>query len=154
MSKSTVIAIMCVVCSVMVSCTVSQNTTFKPVEKSVVLLGDTPPTRPFSPGIIAGNMFFCSGMIGRDAETQTYGQSIEEQTAIALDNLKTVIENAGFRMENVVKATVYLTDMDYYTGMNEVYGTYFPENPPARATVGVSELVGEALVEISCMAIK
>ncbi len=154
MYKSATIIIICALCSVFAFCTVSENVDILSAEKKVILLGDTPPAAPYSPGIVVGNMLFCSGMVGRKLETQSYGHGIEEQTTIALDNLNSVIVNAGFSMENVVKATVYLTDMDNYSGMNEVYRTYFQKNPPARATVGVMELVGEALVEISCIAIK
>ncbi len=154
MYKSAIIVLICVLCCILAFCTVSENVVILSAEKKVILLGDTPPATPYSPRTVVGNMLFCSGMVGRKLETQTYGHGIEGQTTIALDNLNSVIENAVFSMENVVKATVYLTDIDNYSGMNEVYRTYFQENPPARATVGVMELVGEALVKISCIAIK
>lgn len=114
---------------------------------------------PYSPIRQSGNMFFISGQVGVDPETKQAGKTVEEQTSQALSNLAAVLASADLEMDNVVKTTVYLTHMDNYAAMNDVYTGYFNLPRPARAAVGVKELprVGgdtPILVEIEAVAIK
>ena len=109
---------------------------------------------PFSPAIQVGNWLFLSGNIGIDPTTGKLVEGIEAQTKQVLENLGALLKEAGMSYENVVKGTVYLTDIKDYDALNKVYKEYFPSERPARAVVEVSELVLGAKVEISMIAIK
>lgn len=110
---------------------------------------------PYSQGIKVGNLLFLSGQISIDPKTnQMSSGSIEEQTKQALENLDAVLRAEGMSMENVVNTTVFLKDVNDFGKMNVVYGTFFKDKPPARATVQVARLPRDALVEISAIAIK
>ncbi|MDQ3941205.1 MAG: Rid family detoxifying hydrolase, partial [Actinomycetota bacterium] len=94
---------------------------------------------PYSQAIKDGGLVFCSGQVALDASSgELTGTTVSEQTRRALDNLSAVLLAAGTDLDRVVKVTAYLTDMDDFPEFNEVYGTYFANDPPARATVGVS----------------
>ncbi|MCP4725073.1 MAG: RidA family protein [bacterium] len=122
--------------------------------KRVVNVGTTVAGAPYSPGIIAGNTFYCAGKLGFDPETGEVAEGIENQTKFALEAIKEVLNAGGYEMSDVVMANVYLTNTDDYAGMNNVYKTFFPEDPPARVTVTVADLVRGASIEISCIAVK
>ena len=86
---------------------------------------------PFSAAVRVGNLLFLSGQVGmRDGKV---GQGIEEQTRIALENIRDVLAQAGCTLEDVVKVTVFLTDMSLWPAMNEVYRAYFPKDPPSAS---------------------
>lgn len=109
---------------------------------------------PYSQAVKVGNMVFCSGQIPIDPETGVFVSSeIGEQTEQVLKNLSAVLEAAGTNLDNVVKTTVFLLDMNEFAAMNEVYGKYFSENSPARATVQAARLPRDARVEIECIAL-
>jgi 2-iminobutanoate/2-iminopropanoate deaminase len=108
---------------------------------------------PYSQGIKAKGFLFISGQIGLDAETGELSSSeIRGQTRQVLENIKAILEEAGSDLDRVVKSTVYLTDLNEFSSFNEAYLTYFPAEPPARATVEVSKLPLEAKVEIEVIA--
>jgi 2-iminobutanoate/2-iminopropanoate deaminase len=111
------------------------------------------PLGPYSQAIKVGPLLFCSGQLGLDAAGNKVGSSVSKETEQALENLKAVIEAAGARMDQVVKTTVFLTDMDDFKFMNQVYEKYFPETPPARSTVGVVKLPKSAKVEIEAIVV-
>jgi 2-iminobutanoate/2-iminopropanoate deaminase len=108
---------------------------------------------PYSQAVICNGFAFLSGQIPLDAGT---GQLIEgdivAQTERVLENLKAVLEACGSSLARVVKTTVFLKDMGEFPTMNEVYARYFPENPPARATVEAARLPRDVRVEIECIA--
>jgi len=108
---------------------------------------------PYNQGIVAGGFLFTSGQLPIHPETGIVPPSIEEQTVQVLNNLKAIVEAAGCSMENVVKCTVYLQSMDDFAVMNKIYATYFEGVAPARATVEVSKMAKNALVEIDAIAI-
>jgi 2-iminobutanoate/2-iminopropanoate deaminase len=108
---------------------------------------------PYNQGIVAGGLLYTSGQLPINPVTGLVPSSIEEQTVQVLDNLKAIIEAAGSSMEKVLKCTVYIVDFNDFAVMNNIYSTYFPTNPPARATVGISKLAKNALVEIDAIAI-
>lgn len=109
---------------------------------------------PYSQAIKAGNMVFCSGQIPIDPATGEFvSEVVAEQTDQVLKNLSEVLKAAGSNLESVVKTTVFLADMNDFTEMNEVYGRYFSENKPARATVQAARLPRDAKVEIDCIAL-
>ena len=104
---------------------------------------------PYSQAVKAGGWIYTAGQIPFDPATgQLLQGDVAEQTSRVLENLKAIVEAAGSRLENAVKATVYLKDMNDFTAMNEVYGRYFAQNPPARSTVEVSRLPRDVRVEI------
>jgi 2-iminobutanoate/2-iminopropanoate deaminase len=110
---------------------------------------------PYSQAIIANGMLFAAGQVGFIPGTKTLvAGGIREQTKQTLENLKAVLTAAGASMDNVVKTTVFLTDIGDFAAMNEVYMTYFTSNPPARSTVQVANLPGAGiLVEIELIAV-
>ena len=109
---------------------------------------------PYSQGIIANGFIFASGQIAIDPETGELNTgTIEEQTRLALTNLKAVIEAAGSSFEKVVKCTVFLQDMDEFSQMNQVYAEFFKPPFPGRAAVQVARLPKDVKVEIEAIAI-
>ena len=97
---------------------------------------------------------FCSGQVAIDPQTgQFVAGGVAEQTEQVLKNLSAVLEAAGSSLEQVVKTTVFLADMKEFAGMNEVYSTFFPSPPPARATVAAAGLPRDARVEIEVVAL-
>jgi 2-iminobutanoate/2-iminopropanoate deaminase len=111
---------------------------------------------PYSQGIktSAGKMIFTAGQIALDPATgRLIEGDIAVQTRRALDNVKAILTTAGASLENVVKTTVFMSDLGEFAAMNEVYGEYFPANPPARSTVEVKALPRGAKVEIEAIAV-
>ena len=111
-------------------------------------------TGPFSQAIVDGNFIYTSGQIYLTTEGKLLEGTIEEQTHQIMKNLKAILEAAGINFSNVVKTTIYVTDMGVYGKINEVYGTYFSDPFPAREVVCVQALPLGANVEISMVAIK
>lgn len=108
---------------------------------------------PYSQAIRAGGLVFCSGQIPIDTATGEFVEGgVAEQTDQVLKNLGAVLKAAGASLESVVKTTVFLADMNDFAAMNEVYGKYFSNNKPARATVQAARLPRDARVEIECIA--
>ena len=113
------------------------------------------PIGPYSPGILVGNQLFISGHIPLNPTTgKLVTESIEQATEQVMQNISNLLEVAGFSYTDVVKCTIFLTDFNDFQRMNAVYGSYFAENPPARETVQVSRLPMDAMIEISCIALK
>lgn len=108
---------------------------------------------PLSMAMIADNLVFTSGLVGWDPETRATLPSIEAQTTQTLENLKAVLEAASTSLEYVVKTNVYLANIQDFDAMNQVYRRYFPDNPPARTTVGVKLVREDLLVEMEMVAL-
>ena len=110
---------------------------------------------PYSQAIRAGNLLFLSGQIAIDPATKEVvaDSGIEEQTKLVLSNLQAVLEAAGLSMDDVVQTTVFLADLNDFGKMNEVYGSFFESQPPARATVEVARLPRDVKVEIAAIAV-
>jgi 2-iminobutanoate/2-iminopropanoate deaminase len=106
----------------------------------------------YSQGVRLGNLVFISGQLPLDPKTGDLVTSIKDATKQCLENLKAILEAAGSSMDGIVKTTVFLRDMNDFAAMNEVYVTYFPKNPPARAAVQVARLPKDAIVEIEAIA--
>ena len=109
---------------------------------------------PYAQGIDTGSLIFTSGQLPINPATGEMMTTIKEATAQALNNLKAVLEAGGSSMDKVVKCTVFLEDMSDFGEMNEVYGKYFGENPPARSAIEVAALPKDAIVEIEAIALK
>jgi 2-iminobutanoate/2-iminopropanoate deaminase len=109
---------------------------------------------PYSQAIRAGGLVFVSGQLAlRPGTPDLVGEGIAEQTGQVFANLRAILEEAGSGLDRIVKTTVYLTSLDDFQGMNEVYRQHVGDVPPARATVEVSKLPSGALVEIEAIAL-
>ncbi len=109
---------------------------------------------PYSPALKVNGFVFLSGQIPADPQTgEVVSGSIQALTARVLDNLKLVLEAAGLSLDNIVKTTVYLKDMNDFAQMNETYGSYFQAHPPARTTIEVARLPRDARIEIDAIAV-
>lgn len=110
---------------------------------------------PYSQAIEAGPFVFCSGQVALDpASGNVVGDDVPTQTIQVMKNIEAVLAAANLKFSNVVKATIFLTDMKDFPAVNEVYGKYFPEVPPARSTVAVLGLPKGVKVEIEVLALK
>jgi 2-iminobutanoate/2-iminopropanoate deaminase len=125
------------------------------VEREIVKTGAAPAAiGPYSQAIRAGGMIFLSGQIPLDPKSgEMIAGDIQVQTRQVLTNLKAVLTAAGGSLERVVKTTVFLTNMDDFPKLNEVYGEFFSTAPPARSTVEVRRLPRGAAVEIEAIAL-
>ena len=109
---------------------------------------------PYSQAIRANGFLFVSGQIPIDPATQQLiAGGIQDQAVRVMENLKGILEAAGSSLDRVVRATVFLVDMNEFAAVNEVYARYFPQNPPARSTVQVARLPREVRVEIDVIAL-
>lgn len=126
------------------------------MEKHIVKSDKAPaPVGPYSQAVVSGGFVFCSGQIPLDpAAGPLVTGDIGSETARVMENLKAVLEEAGSSMDDVVKTTIFLTDMGDFSRVNAVYGSFFREMPPARSTVQVAALPKGARVEIECVAVK
>ena len=112
-----------------------------------------PPNGIFSPGIIVGDLVFTSGQIGLDSKTGQLPEGMEAQFDQAFRNLDGVLLASGSSIDNIVKVTVFLADMNDYNKMNELYKAKFKGDPPARTCVQVARLPRDARVEIEAVAV-
>ena len=121
--------------------------------KKIIHTDDAPKAiGPYSQAIEVNGMLFISGQIPIDPKTGTLVEGIEAQTEQVMQNIGAILKEAGYSYENVVKSTCLLSDMANFKAMNEVYGEYYKENPPARAAYGVVKLPLGALIEIETIA--
>jgi 2-iminobutanoate/2-iminopropanoate deaminase len=125
------------------------------MSKRIVKTDDAPQAiGPYSQAVVAGGFVFAAGQVPLDPRTgQLVPGDIRIQTRRVMENLKAVLEASGSSMDKVVKTTVFLRDLNDFGIMNEIYGQYFQENPPARSTVQVTRLPREAAVEIEVVAL-
>lgn len=126
--------------------------------KKVITSKNAPlPIGPYSHGnlVSAGQMLFVSGQVGKDAKTgELVISDIKSETHKVMSNIKSILEDGGMQFEHVVKTTIFLKDLNNFSAVNEVYGSYFSGNFPARETVEVSRLPLDVNVEISVIAVK
>jgi 2-iminobutanoate/2-iminopropanoate deaminase len=127
-----------------------------PAMKEVIYIETAPkPIGPYSQAVKAGNMLFVSGQIPIDPKTgEVVKGGIKEQTRQVLENIKTVLEAAGYTLNDVAMAFVFLADMNMFPEYNEVYAQYFKEKPPARVTVQAARLPRDVLIEIAVIAVR
>jgi 2-iminobutanoate/2-iminopropanoate deaminase len=124
--------------------------------KSIIYTEKAPaPIGPYSQAVQTGNMLFVSGQIPIDPETnQLISGTIKDEAEQVMQNLGALLLKAGFSFENVVKTSIFLSDMNHFAEVNEVYGSYFKSDYPARETVAVLGLPKNVNVEISLIAVK
>jgi 2-iminobutanoate/2-iminopropanoate deaminase len=127
-----------------------------PAMKEVVYTEAAPkPIGPYSQAVKTGNMLFVSGQIPIDPKTgEVVKGGIKEQTRQVLENIKAVLEAAGYTLNDVTMAFVFLADMNMFPEYNEVYAQYFKEKPPARVTVQAARLPRDVLIEIAVIAVR
>lgn len=110
---------------------------------------------PYSQAVAAGNMLFMSGQLGIDPATGDFAAGgVKEQTMQSFKNIRAILDEAGFNIDDIVKTTVFLADMGYFGEMNEVYAAQFGQTFPARSAVAVKTLPKNGLVEIEVVAVK
>lgn len=147
---------------VVISCRVSTNAEIETDNtetnsmKEIIHSADAPaPIGPYSQATMHNGVLYVSGQIAIDPSTGTLDtSSIEKETELVMSNLAAVLKAADMDFSNVLKCSIFLSDMGSFAQVNEVYGRYFPENPPARETVAVKTLPKNVNVEISCIAAK
>lgn len=108
---------------------------------------------PYSQGMQAGNLVFTSGQLPLNPVTGELEGDIRKATHQSLENVRNILESAGASLDKIVKVVIFLRDMNDFAAMNEVYGTYFPSNPPARSAVQVARLPKDAIIEIEAIAL-
>lgn len=108
---------------------------------------------PYSQAVVHQNILYCSGQIALKPETmELVSDNVQEQTTQVMQNIEQILLEAGSSFSKVIKCSIFLADMNDFSVVNEIYGSYFPENLPARETVEVSRLPKDVKVEISCVA--
>ena len=116
--------------------------------------GSAKPLAPYSPAIrVGGHLVFTSGQIGLNPETGKLVEGVEAQAKQVMENIKVLLEAASADFDSVIKTTVFLADMADYGVVNEIYGSYFGSEPPARSAVQVAGLPIGALIEIEAIAL-
>jgi reactive intermediate/imine deaminase len=120
--------------------------------RAIVPKNGVTPIGPYTPGVFAGDYLYVSGQSAKRPDGQMPA-TFEGQVRQTLENLKTVVEAAGLTMQNIVYTQVYLDDIGRFAEMNKIYGEYFREIPPARATLGVAKLPGDTPIEINAVAV-
>ena len=126
------------------------------MSKKIIYSKSAPaPIGPYSQAVEINNTLYISGQIALDADSgELINENITEETHAVMKNLDAVLREAGYSFEEVVKCSIFITSMDDFSTINEAYGQYFKQNPPARETVEVSKLPKNVNVEISCIAVK
>ena len=124
--------------------------------KKVLATGSAPAAiGPYSQGIDGGSVVITSGQLPIDVSTGAFAEGgIAAQTRQSLENVRAILAQAGLGMENIIKTTVFLKDMNDFAAMNEAYAEFFPGEPPARSAVEVARLPKDALVEIEAIAVR
>jgi 2-iminobutanoate/2-iminopropanoate deaminase len=113
------------------------------------------PVGPYSQAVDIGSLVFCSGQIAIDPKTDTVLKgSVSEQAELVMKNIGGVLDKAGLKYSNIIKTTIFLTDMNDFSKVNEVYAKYFQADPPARSTVAVAGLPKGVNVEIEVLAMR
>ena len=109
---------------------------------------------PYSQGVIVGDFVYTSGQIPLNPVTGELVTDIKLATKQSMENIQAILEEAGTSLNNVVKTSIFLKDLNDFEAVNEVYGTYFIENKPARSCVQVAKLPKDAVIEIEAIAVK
>lgn len=126
------------------------------MSKKIIQTNAAPaPIGPYNQAVMAGNTLYVSGQIALDADSgELINENIVEETHQVMKNLEAILSEAGLSFQDVVKCSIFVKNMGDFATINEAYGQYFKENPPARETVEVAALPKNVNVEVSCIAVK
>ena len=125
------------------------------MEKKVISTKKAPAAvGPYVQAVHKGNMLYASGQLGLIPETGELPKGVEAQTSQSLKNVQAILDEAGFAKEDIVKTTVFITDMEDFAAVNRIYADFFGEAKPARSCVEVSRLPKDGVVEIEVIAMK
>lgn len=124
------------------------------MKKAIVAKNGVKPLGPYSPAVLVSDSLYISGQLGIDPATGKLLEGIEAQTNQSLTNIKNLLQEVGMDMNHIVKTTVFLSDINNFAKMNEVYATYFNDVCPARSCFEVAKLPSGGLVEIEAIALK
>ena len=146
---------MCGLLSLLQQCSFeSKNTTNTPMEKKIIFTNDAPaPIGPYSQAVKIGSTLYCSGQIALDSAGNMHNESIESETRQVMQNISVLLKTADMDFRNIVKTTIFITNMDDFAKINTIYAESFTSDFPARETVQVSALPKGANVEISVIAV-
>ena len=124
--------------------------------KKIIQTSEAPaPIGPYSQAVLANNTLYVSGQVAIDVDSgELLTDNITQETHQVMKNLEAILRAAGMRFTDVVKCSIFIRDMAQFSTINEAYGQYFSDQPPARETVEVSRLPKDVSVEISCIAVK
>ncbi len=123
------------------------------MKKIIKTMDAAQPVGPYNQAVQVDNMLYVSGQIPLDPKTgELVKGDVQEQTRMVMENMRAILEAAGMDFSNVIKCNIFITDMKEFPKLNEVYGSYFKEDPPARETIQVGALPKFVDVEISCIA--
>ena len=109
---------------------------------------------PYSQAVEVGNTLYISGQLPLDPKSMEMPDDIKEQAELVMQNIGAILEEAGYAYSDVIKSTIFLSDIKNFQAMNEVYGKYYTENPPARSAYEVANLPKGAKIEIETIAVK
>ncbi len=124
------------------------------MEKKIILTSTAPaPIGPYSQAVMVGNTLYCSGQIALNTKGDIVNDSIQAQVKQVMENIGALLKAAQMDYSNIVKTSIFLTDMDDFAKVNEIYASYFTSNFPARETIQVSALPKKVNVEISVIAV-
>jgi 2-iminobutanoate/2-iminopropanoate deaminase len=125
------------------------------LKKVIQIPGAPAPIGPYSQAILINDTLYVSGQIPMNPKTsEIIENDIKKATSQVMDNIQALITEAGMNMDNIVKCSIFLKDLEDFNAVNEIYGSYFRSLPPARETVQVAKLPKDVDVEISCIAVK
>ena len=130
--------------------------TFKPCSMKKIIKTDKAPAAigPYSQAVEVNNTLYISGQLPLDPETMEMPENVKEQAKIVMENISAILKESGYSFDDVVKSTIFLADIKDFQVMNEVYGGYYKENPPARSAYEVANLPKGAKIEIETIAMK
>ena len=123
-------------------------------QRKAINLPGSPAARPYSDAVLAGNTLYLAGKLGQDPKSNEFPKDFADEVRQCLKNQEEVLKAAGFDFGDVVKVTVFMTDLGKFEDMNKVYLDFFKTDRPARATIGVAGLVRNAHIEIEMIAVK
>ncbi|MFZ4402661.1 MAG: RidA family protein [Pseudobdellovibrionaceae bacterium] len=126
------------------------------MSKKIILTNQSPaPVGPYSQAVQQGPFLFCSGQIAIDPKTnEVLKDGVQGQAKLVMENIRGLLQAADYDLKDIVKTTIYLTNMNDFATVNEVYASYFKDNHPARSTIGVAALPKGLQVEIEVLAYK
>jgi len=124
------------------------------MKKTIITSGKLPISGPYSAAVESGGFIFISGQIALDPKTGEVITDIKSATKQVITNIQTILEEAGLNLTSIVKTTIYLKNINDFAAVNDIYAGFFPQEPPARSTIGVNSLPKGVQIEIEAIAVR